>query len=139
MRAPVIRKSSGLTLALLLVVPVVPAAALENDPAAPAIDLQLEAALAAQGSTFGLTGDLAVEPESSNAVAETDAAEISLSEMRAEAWAMQEDDDPAAGMKTEKKGFGRWLKKHWYVPVLAAVALGVALDGGDDDKSGEDD
>lgn len=40
-----------------------------------------------------------------------------------------------------KKGVGRWLKKHWYVPVLAAIAVGVAIDqsGGDSDATGEED
>jgi hypothetical protein len=133
MQTPLIRRLSGLTLAVLLVVPAVPATAQQSAPAAAKFELQLEAALEAQGSTFGF----AIEPASK----ETDSAEISLSEMRAEAWTLQEgDDDPAAAMKPDKKrGFGRWLKKHWYVPVIAAVLVGVALGGGDDDKSGEDD
>jgi hypothetical protein len=37
-------------------------------------------------------------------------------------------------------GFGRWLKRHWYVPVLAAAAVGlVVLDSDDDDAAGEED
>ena len=47
----------------------------------------------------------------------------------------QEGGDPAPTQ--EKKGVGRWLKKHWYVPVLAAIVLGVVLT--DDDDHGEDD
>ena len=40
----------------------------------------------------------------------------------------------------QRKGFGRWLKKHWYVPVLIGAAIGVSVsDSGDDDRSGEDD
>jgi hypothetical protein len=37
-------------------------------------------------------------------------------------------------------GFGRWLKRHWYVPVLAAAVVGlVVLDSDDDDAAGEED
>lgn len=38
-------------------------------------------------------------------------------------------------------GFGRWLKRHWWVPVLVGVAAGVVIadEGGDDDRFGEDD
>jgi hypothetical protein len=38
-------------------------------------------------------------------------------------------------------GFGRWLKRHWWAPVLVAAAAGVAIadSGGDDDRGGEDD
>ena len=33
-------------------------------------------------------------------------------------------------------GFGRWLKKRWYIPVLAAVVIGVTV--ADDDDAGEE-
>ena len=35
----------------------------------------------------------------------------------------------------KRSGFGRWLKKHWYVPVIVGVALGVALSSDDDDPN----
>jgi hypothetical protein len=47
-----------------------------------------------------------------------------------------------AGESTSSHGgFGTWLKKHWWAPVLVAAAAGVAIadSGGDDDKGGEDD
>ncbi len=44
-------------------------------------------------------------------------------------------EESSSGGKSNQGGFGRWLKKRWYIPVLAAVALGVALD--DDDAAGE--
>lgn len=51
-----------------------------------------------------------------------------------QAEAMEEEAAP------KKRGAGRWLKKHWYVPVLAAAAVGaLTIDSGDDDSSGEDD
>lgn len=34
-------------------------------------------------------------------------------------------------------GFGRWLKKRWYIPVIAAVVIGVTI--ADDDDAGEED
>lgn len=33
-------------------------------------------------------------------------------------------------------GFGRWLKRRWYIPVLAAVVIGVTI--ADDDDAGEE-
>jgi hypothetical protein len=52
--------------------------------------------------------------------------------------AAQQTPDPEVAPVKEKKG--GWLKKHWWVPVLAAVAVGVAIGGGgDDDVGGEDD
>ncbi len=34
-------------------------------------------------------------------------------------------------------GFGRWMKKRWYIPVIAAVVIGVTI--ADDNDSGEED
>ncbi len=51
-----------------------------------------------------------------------------------EGWSEVDRQSEAAGRK-KGKGFVRWLKKRWYVPVIAAVVLGVAFgdDGGGDD------
>lgn len=35
------------------------------------------------------------------------------------------------------RGFGRWLKKHWYVPVLVGVGLAVALSDDGSDGPGD--
>ena len=36
-------------------------------------------------------------------------------------------------------GFGKWLKKRWYIPVIAAVLIGVvASDDDDNDEDSED-
>lgn len=57
------------------------------------------------------------------------AAELRGSEVVVEAQA-EANATPKSG------GFGRWLKKRWYIPVLAAVLIGVLA--GDDDDNGED-
>lgn len=42
--------------------------------------------------------------------------------------------------KPKKGRFGRWVKKHWYVPVLAAAVIGVAVtDDGADGPGDEED
>ena len=134
MRSSTTRALSGLTLAALLLAPTLAASA--QDSTVTGLQLDLEAALAAPGSAFAA----GVEAEAAGGAAEAATAEISLSEVRAEAWALDEgEDDPAAAMKPEKKGFGRWLKKRWYVPVLAAAVLAVALDDDDNDAAGEED
>ena len=43
------------------------------------------------------------------------------------------------GATPQRNGFGRWLKKHWWVPVLVAVAVGVAVSSDDDDGDSEED
>ena len=128
MKSTTVSTLTGIALALLLV-----AAA----PAAASADLQLGVAREAQESALGLAPDPAEEA----AGEEGASIEIRPSEIRAEAWALQgSSDDPGDQMKPEKKrGFGRWLKRHWYVPVLAAVVLGVALDDDDNDRAGEED
>ena len=57
------------------------------------------------------------------------AAELSGSEAVLEAQA-EDRATPRSG------GFGKWLKKRWYIPVIAAVLVGVLAS--DDDDSGED-
>lgn len=54
-----------------------------------------------------------------------------------EAWRDVSADDALAAQQTapKKGGFGRWLKKRWYIPVVAGVLLGVAL--ADDSDAGE--
>jgi hypothetical protein len=132
----------GLSLAVLLLCPLAPAGAwnlsladgyhgsyLEETSAAEGFGLQLEETFAAEGlgvqmvgqetpsSQFRLTA--ALDPEKLSQVA-----------------AQQE----VAEQATPKKGkTGRWLKKHWYVPVLAAIAIGVAVGGSsDNDQGGEE-
>jgi hypothetical protein len=74
---------------------------------------------------------------------ETGGLESSIAALRARSLqepSLQTTQSGAAGT-SEKGGFGRWLKKHWYVPVIVGVAIGVAVSssGGDSDATGEDD
>ena len=64
-----------------------------------------------------------------------DLTEVRTAWRRAEA--MQEGG--AASEPMEKKGAVRWLKKRWWVPVLAAVVLGTVLIDDDDNDAGETD
>jgi hypothetical protein len=49
----------------------------------------------------------------------------------------QQADAAQAQAASGKRGFGRWLKKHWYVPVLVGAAVIVAT--ADDGSDGPDD
>ncbi len=44
-----------------------------------------------------------------------------------------------ADQAREGGGFGRWLKKYWYIPVLAAAAIVVVADDGSDGPEDEED
>ena len=125
MTTPSPNKLFILSLAMLLFLPVVPASA--GDSAGSTIDLRLEQALALKGETFEL-GEIAGDQE---AVAEFDLEKSDLMSLKdsplvRQVAAEQHLADQARG----NRGFGRWLKKHWYVPVLVAAAA-VALSGDD--------
>ena len=45
----------------------------------------------------------------------------------------------AAEATPKRHGFGRWLKKHWYVPVLVGAAIGFAVSDDSDDPNEIDD
>lgn len=132
MRATAIQRHAGTVLAALL--PLLAAApAPAEEPVATHFELALTSALAAPEPGFVLSP----EPD---LVDQKPAPELPISELRAGAWALDERRaDSAAAAPQEKRGFGRWLKKRWWVPVLAGAALAVALDDGDDDRSGEED
>jgi hypothetical protein len=49
-----------------------------------------------------------------------------------------EQDDPDEPPRRDDGGFGRWLRRHWWVPVLAAGAVALAVQD-DSPDSGEDD
>ena len=54
----------------------------------------------------------------------------------AEAAAEAQAEDSAT---PQKKSFGRWLKKHWWVPGLVGVAVAYAVSNDDDEGEEEDD
>ena len=125
----------SLSLAALLCLPAVPVSA--AGATAGDVDLNLERVLAFGGATFP-AGAAAVVSEDSAVVAsdrpvtrvggEADLTGLNdVSRMHQVAAEKRLEDQARGG-----GGFGRWLKKHWYVPVLAAAAV-VALAGGDSD------
>ncbi len=125
-----------LALSALLFLPAVPALA-EGE----SFELHLEEALALQGAGLlldeieAMDGSTELEP-----TPETNLTEVRLESLPETSARMAEqaaEDDMAAEAKP--KGFGRWLKKHWYVPVLVAVAIGVVVVDDDDDGEEDDD
>ncbi len=99
-----------------------------------ALSLHLEDAVLVEGPVYQTDFPEVVERQPAPAVGLT---ELRLL-VESDAYLMSQDaSDPASTQ--EKKGVGRWLKKHWYVPVLAAIVLGVVLTDDDDDKGEEDD
>ena len=133
----------SLALSLCFFVPTLSARAEEQAK----IDLRLEEALAFSGGMQPFGEALATIHEASDensAVATrpqprlgtTDRAPNGVSYQTSEAEAEEELAERVKG----EGGFGRWLKKRWYIPVLAAVAIGVAVgDDGSDSPEDEED
>jgi hypothetical protein len=104
----------------------------------PAFALGLEAALHAEGPRFGDRSDTAAAtsaPLASGAV-------ITLGDLRAIAASMRQETPAAAPTESRKDGsFGRWLKRHWWVPALVGAAVLVTAGESlydDDDRDDED-
>ena len=148
MRATLSKTLAAALVPMLLVVLAAPAAALENG--------------------FGLNLEQAFARGNYLATDEAEAEEMTEAAGEAVETETEEDDSPSAlddrfdprgsaldrmsreenlyqatpnsELPRKRGGVGRWLKKRWWVPVLAAVAIGVAInDSGDDDRGGEDD
>lgn len=143
MSTPRHKQLCSLSLSLLLLLPAMPA--LAQSPAVEReFDLGLEA-LDLEAATLGDESTAGAEP--ADRAASSDAAptvRLAATELPSspEISRQRADRTRLAEMAKPKKrgGFGRWLKKHWYVPVLAAAAVGVSVSGGgDDDRGGEDD
>lgn len=142
MTTPSPKQLFGLSLAVLLFLPTVPAIA-AGTAGDGGIDLRLEQALALQGATFEL-GEVAgdnfdLDPPVAGEAAATEPGvdEPDLTSLRDtsrmhEVAAEKRLGDQARG----NRGFGRWLKKYWYIPVLAA---GAAIALSDDGSDGPDD
>ncbi len=138
MTTPSPRQLFSLALAALLILPAVPASAADGG-----IELHLEQALALQGATFTLdqvAGDDFRLGQSAAGEAEAAEPAVEAPDLTSlgDASRMHE---VAAEVRLEQQvyrnwGFGRWLKKYWYIPVLAAGAI-VALS--DDGSDGPDD
>ena len=136
------RQWISLSLAILLLLPVVPVSA-AGSASDRGIELHLEQVFALQGETFELT-DVAPDafgshqrgaaPSSAraHAFAQTDLTSLRDTSVLHQAADEKDLSDRARG----KRGFGRWLKKYWYVPVLVAGAA-VALSSDDSDDPNE--
>ncbi len=127
----------SLSLLVVLLWPAVPAGSQEVVLTERGYDLQLESALAGKEYSFQLDGS--AENDTAQAIRVSD---LRLTTFR-NVWELSEEEmqaTPAAPAEPKKKRkAGRWLKKHWYVPVLVGLLLGgVVLDDDDDDDDSED-
>lgn len=140
MRTSGLMKVCGFGLAMLLVLaPVVPAGA---EASGRGFDLGLEQALGSEMADF----KAAVTPEEPAgeelSAAQDVAPPIRLASLQEAAWQRSQQQQQQATQSSpqpKKRGFGRWLKRHWWVPVLVGVAVGVVLLDDDSDGPNEDD
>ena len=96
--------------------------------------LHLEDAVLVEGPVYQSDFPEVVELQPAPAVGITELRSM----VRSDAYRMSQEPSDQTSTE-EKKGVGRWLKKHWYVPVLAVVLGVVLLGDDDDDNDGEDD
>jgi hypothetical protein len=137
--------------ALLVLVPALAAAETASQPpallpsaAAPAtvFSLGLESALPAVRIADASPWPLASGSPTAGGRPAADGGRIRLPDVRdLSTLRHRQEQTPAEPAAPADGGFGRWLKRHWWVPVLAAgaVAYAVSESGGDDDRLGEDD
>ena len=131
----------SLSLSVLLLMQTLPA--LAQEAAEGSFDLRLEEALALQGTnlffdeSFQLASVTSHEARPETRFSRTSLASLSQDSERLEEINAQNN---VASRTKEKGKFGRWVKKHWYVPVLAAAVIGVAVsdDGSDGPNDVED-
>ena len=102
-----------------------------------------EEALALQGADFMLAGAASDDGLSSRLDSPADSRptpELRRKSLEEVALQMRKKADEDVSQQPNAGGFGRWVKKHWYVPVIAAVAIGfVVADSDDTDATGEED
>ena len=127
-------RTIGLALSFAVLLATSPVAAGEIAPTPGDLRLHLEEAYLSQqpestSAADSLEADTPSTPSVSFAL-EPLTRDAHLAEAAAEAQAER-------GAMPQRSGFGRWLKKRWWVPVLVAVAVGLAVS--DDDDQGEDD
>ncbi len=148
MRTPFHRNVTSLSLSLLLLLPVIPVGAGEAAVDQGGNELHLVKALAAQGAAlpFELTEEVVrFEIELPDRLAET--SPVLLERSKPVQWMASEEtsriafETQVARQVNTHGGFGKWLKKYWYVPVIAGAVLGVAVsddgsDSNDDDSDG---
>ncbi len=132
------KRICGMLLAVLLVVSAVPAGAEDIWTTKNEFDLQLDGAL--NGESFELFSN-APSPGSADTARQAESSGLNLAQRQSVSEIGKQALMQSSGTQgaPKKKGTGRWLKKHWYVPVLAAVALGVGLEVGDGKDDVDDD
>ncbi len=127
-----------LALSAVFVLSAIPAAA-AGSSTAQEFDLQLDKALS------GLDDDLSTLDTDSAAMAVADEARAPVQVAMLSTTAVNElltsnqsvaAQSSGGGSSSGKKG--SWLKRKWWIPVLAAVAVGVAVGGGDGDDTLDD-
>ena len=106
-----------LALSLLLFLPAVPTLAEDET-----FELHLEEALAWQGG--GLLDE--IMDSWTESAPEPNLTEINL-ESLPENFTRMAEEAKEADLAEEAKPKGRWIKRHWYVPVLAVVVGGFAI------------
>ncbi|MCP4205108.1 MAG: hypothetical protein GY769_24630 [bacterium] len=128
-----------LALAAAFVLSAVPAAAAGSSASAQQFDLQLDKALS------GLDDDLSILDLDYEALAAAHKAQEPVQVAMLSTTAVNElltssqavaAQSSGGGSSSGKKG--SWLKRKWWIPVLAAVAVGVAVGGGDGDDNIDD-
>ena len=127
----------SLSVLVLLLWPVAPAGSQEVVLTERGYDLQLENALAGKEYSYQL--DRSAENDTAQAI---QVSYLRLTTIR-NVWELSEEEmqaTPAERAEPKKKRkAGRWLKKHWYVPVLVGLLLGGAvLEDDDNDDDSED-
>ena len=141
MRTPSRKELCSVALAVLLFLPAMPAGAAST--AEGGIDLHLEEALTLQGADFLLARTASDEGLSSRLESPADSRstpELRRKSFEEVALQMRKKGDDEMSQQPNSGGFGGWVKKHWYVPVLAAIAIGlVVADSDDNDAAGEED
>lgn len=120
------RRLCGLVTVALLVGSVAPVATQVAPSGSRGFHIELDEVLAVEEISFDTEGLPTGESTAPIRLASLNVAEVS---------ANQETSAPVA---SKTKRTGRWLKKHWWVPTLIGVAVGVALlepfDDDDDER-----
>ncbi len=149
MKTPTHQYFLSFSLSLLLLLPAIPADAGETAAGQGELDLHLQEALALQGASlpFDVTKDVA---ETALAQSEQQiklmAPDLAQTNHPSSQWMASEETSRIAfetqvvrQVNSHGGEFRKWIKKYWYVPVIAGAVIGVALsDDGSDSNDPED-
>lgn len=129
---------SGVILVALVLAPVAPASAEGVAGRELELDIQLGELMTVDNAGFASEStEMPVRAAQVEPILIAEAAVLPVRDPRRLAQVSQLQDAPAQ-QAPKKGGTGRWLKKHWWVPVLVGVAVGVVLlepfDDDDDER-----